>query len=75
MIGAIEDIHLEMKLSEEQKFEPSFINYKQFHSVHLQVCLVKFISNKLFESLNSYSPFTLTYSYMATEKNIIVKCL
>ena len=75
VIGAIDGLHLEIELTEERRFEPSFINYKQFHFVHLQVCLVKFISNKLFESLDSYSPFTLTYSYMATEKNIIVKCL
>ena len=37
VIGAIDGLHLEIELTEERRFEPSFINYKQFHSVHLQV--------------------------------------
>ena len=45
MIGAIDGLHLEIELTEERTFEPSFINYKQFHSLHLQVSSVpqKFI--------------------------------
>ena len=45
VIGAIDGLHLEIKLTEERRFEPSFINYKQFHSLHLQVISVpkKFI--------------------------------
>ena len=39
VIGAIDGLHLEIKLTEERTFEPSFINYKQFHSLHLQVIL------------------------------------
>ena len=39
VIGAIDGLHLEIELTEERRFEPSFINYKQFHSMHLQVCL------------------------------------
>ena len=39
VIGAIDGLHLQIELTEESKFEPSFINYKQFHSMHLQVCL------------------------------------
>ena len=41
VIGAIDDLHLEIELTEERRFEPSFINYKQFHSVHLQVRFIK----------------------------------
>ena len=37
VIGAIDGLHLEIELTEERTFEPSFINYKQFHSLHLQV--------------------------------------
>ena len=37
VIGAIDGLHLEIELTEEHRFEPSFINYKQFHSLHLQV--------------------------------------
>ena len=37
VIGAIDGLHLEIELTEERKFEPSFVNYKQFHSLHLQV--------------------------------------
>ena len=37
--GAIDGLHLEIELTEERRFEPSFINYKQFHSLHLQVSL------------------------------------
>ena len=40
VIGAIDGLHLEIELTEERRFEPSFINYKQFHSVHLQVRLI-----------------------------------
>ena len=39
VIGAIDGLHLEIELTEERRFEPSFINYKQFHSLHLQVSL------------------------------------
>ena len=39
VIGAIDGLHLEIELTEESEFEPSFINYKQFHSMHLQVSL------------------------------------
>ena len=39
VIGAIDGLHLEIELTEERRFEPSFINYKQFHSLHLQVNL------------------------------------
>ena len=46
VIGAIDGLHLEIELTEERRFEPSFINYKQFHSLHLQVSSVpkKYIS-------------------------------
>ena len=37
VIGAIDGLHLAIQLTEETNFEPSFINYKQFHSMHLQV--------------------------------------
>ena len=37
VVGAIDGLHLEIELTEERKFEPSFVNYKQFHSLHLQV--------------------------------------
>ena len=37
VIGAIDGLHIEIELTEERRFEPSFINYKQFHSMHLQV--------------------------------------
>ena len=37
VIGAIDGLHLEIELTEERRFEPSFVNYKQFHSLHLQV--------------------------------------
>ena len=30
VIGAIDGLHLEIELTEERRFEPSFINYKQF---------------------------------------------
>ena len=40
VIGAIDGLHLEIELTEERRFEPSFINYKQFHSLHLQVSSV-----------------------------------
>ena len=40
VIGAIHRVHLKMKLTEERRFEPSFINYKQFHSLHLKVSSV-----------------------------------
>ena len=40
VIGAIDGLHLEIKLTEEHRFEPFFINYKQFHSLHLQVSSV-----------------------------------
>ena len=40
VIGAIDGLHVEMELTEEHRFEPSFINYKQFHSLHLQVSSV-----------------------------------
>ena len=68
VIEAIEGLHLEMKLIEEQKFEPSFINYKQFHSVHLQLPL---IVKKLFGHLYSYGSFTLGDSHMATNKQVL----
>ena len=42
VIGAIDGLHLEIELTEESKFEPSFINYKQFHSMHLQVRFLKY---------------------------------
>ena len=41
VIGAIDDLHIEIELTEERRFEPSFINYKQFHSVHLQVRFIQ----------------------------------
>ena len=37
VIGTIDGLHLEMELMQESKFEPSFINYKLFHSMQLQV--------------------------------------
>ena len=40
VIGAIHGLHLEIELTEERRFEPSFINYKQFHSLHLQLSSV-----------------------------------
>ena len=40
VIGAIDGLHIQIELTEESKFEPSFINYKQFHSMHLQVSYV-----------------------------------
>ena len=40
VIVAIDGLHLEIELTEERRFEPSFINYKQFHSLHLQVSSV-----------------------------------
>ena len=30
VIGAIHGLHLKIELTEERRFEPSFINYKQF---------------------------------------------
>ena len=35
IIGAIDELHLEMELTEEHRFEPLFISHKQFHSMHL----------------------------------------
>ena len=37
VIGAIDGSHLEIELTKQLKFETSFINYKQFHSLHVQV--------------------------------------
>ena len=39
VIGAIDGLHLEIELTEDRRFEPSFINYKQFHSLHLLLSL------------------------------------
>ena len=49
VLGAIDGLHLEIELTEERRFEPSFINYKQFHSLHLQVSL-----NGLLKKTNIY---------------------
>ena len=46
IIGAINGLHLEIELTEECIFEPSFINYKQFHSLHLQVSLNGLVTKK-----------------------------
>ena len=40
MIGAIDGLYVEIPFTEEGRFEPSFINYKHFHSLHLQVSSV-----------------------------------
>ena len=47
VIGAIDGLHLEIELTEECRFEPSFINYKQFHSLHLQVSLNSLVANEI----------------------------
>ena len=47
VIGAIDGLHLEIELTEERRFEPSFINYKQFHSLHLQVSLNRLVANEI----------------------------
>ena len=47
VIGAIDGLHLEIELTEERRFEPSFINYKQFHSLHLQVSLNGLATNEI----------------------------
>ena len=41
VIGSIDGLDLEIELTEQHRFEPSFINYKQFHSLHLQVSSVR----------------------------------
>ena len=40
VIGAMDRLHLEIELTEERRFDPSFINYKQFHSLHLEISSV-----------------------------------
>ena len=40
MSDRINGLYREIELTEERRFEPSFINYKQFHSLHLQVSSV-----------------------------------
>ena len=40
VIGAMDGLYIEMELTEERRFEPSFINYKQFHSLHFQISSV-----------------------------------
>ena len=40
VIGAIDGLYVEIPFTEERRFEPSFINYKQFHSVDIQVSSV-----------------------------------
>ena len=47
VIGAIDGLHLEIELTEERRFEPSFINYKQFHSLHLQASLNRLVANEI----------------------------
>ena len=39
VIGAIDDIHLEIKLTEEKPHEASYYCWKQYYSIHLQVRL------------------------------------
>ena len=55
MIGAIDGLHLEIELTEERRFEPSFINYKQFHSLHLQVSLNVLVKTKSIFSIGKLS--------------------
>ena len=52
VIGAIDGLHLEIELTEERRFELSFINYKRFHSLHLQVSLI-LIYNKEYLNRNN----------------------
>ena len=54
VIGAIDGLHLEIELTEERRFEPSFINYKQFHSLHLQVSSVPYQKKSIF-SIGKFS--------------------
>ena len=37
VIGAIDDIHLEIKITEERRNADSYYCWKLFHSIHLQV--------------------------------------
>ena len=55
VIGAIDGLHLEIELTEEHRFEPSFINYKQFHSLHLQVSLNGLVKTKSIFSIGKLS--------------------
>ena len=48
VLGAIDGLHLEIELTEECRFEHSFINYKQFHSLHLQVSLNGLVKKSIF---------------------------
>ena len=38
IVGAIDDIHLEIKLTDEIDDQDSYFCWKQYHSIHLQVC-------------------------------------
>ena len=55
VIGAIDGLHLEIELTEEHRFEPSFINYKQFHSLHLQVSLNGLVTKNSIFSIGKLS--------------------
>ena len=57
VIGAIDGLHLEIELTEERRFEPSFINYKQFHSLHLQVSLNGLVRKKSIFSIGKLSEY------------------
>ena len=37
VIGALDDVHLEINLGEEKPHEKSYFCWKQYHSIHLQV--------------------------------------
>ena len=37
VVGALDDIHLEIKLTEEQAHRRSYYCWKQYYSIHLQV--------------------------------------
>ena len=58
VVGAIDGLHLEIELTEERRFEPSFINYKQFHSLHLQVSSVPYQKNQYLVLVNFHSTYT-----------------
>ena len=61
VIGAIDGLHLEIELTEERRFEPSFINYKQFHSLHLQVSLNGLLKKKQHLLLVNYPSKHIVY--------------
>ena len=78
VIGAIDGLHLEIELTEERRFEPSFINYKQFHSLDLQVSSVPYQKNQYLVLVNFHSTYTgywfKYFSGLVTKNVLLVNC-